>query len=436
MPTLRALVLGAATLLACGRAAAQQTPPAPPAAPAAQAQPTRLFLDCSGFYCDLDYYQREIPFVDWVRDRTDADVHLLVVNESTGGGGGGYTLTFIGQRRFQGMADTLHRFTRPGDTEDDVRSGLAGAVKLGMVRYVRGTPAAERLRVEYTPAEAATAATPARDPWDRWSFRTGMRGFFIGEKGYHYQDMNLSLSASRVTEGWKLRLSGSGSYHEDSFELDDSTTFTSIRRDFSTNLLSVRSVTGHLSVGGRASAVRSTYLNYDLNLRMAPAVEYDFFPYAESSRRQLTLLYSVGINSFDYRKVTTFDRLHETRADQSLTASLDLKQKWGSLGLSAEGATYLDDLSQNRLVLFTNADVRLVRGLSLNFFATGSRIRDQLNIQKDEQTPEEILLQQRQRLTGFRYTASVGLSYTFGSIFNNVVNPRFGGSSGGVIFYN
>jgi hypothetical protein len=165
-------------------------------------------------------------------------------------------------------------------------------------------------------------------------------------------------------------------------------------------------------------------------------VEYDFFPYSESSRRQLTLLYSVGINSFDYNKVTLFDRLHETRADHSLTASLDLKQKWGSLGLSAEGATYLDDFRQNRLVLFTNADVRLVRGLSLNFFATGSRIRDQLNIQKDEQTPEEILLQQRQRLTGFRYTASVGLSYTFGSIFNDVVNPRFGGSSGGVIFYN
>ena len=79
--------------------------------------------------------------------------------------------------------------------------------------------------------------------------------------------------------------------------------------------------------------------------------------------------------------------------------------------------------------------VRLVKGLSLNFFVTGSRIRDQLNIQKDEQTPEEILLQQRQRLTGFRYTASVGLSYTFGSIFNNVVNPRFGGSSGGIIFF-
>src|SRR6185436_18061669 len=103
MPNLRALVLGAATLLVCGRAAAQSTPPAaPPPVPATQAQPTRLFLDCSGFYCDLDYYQREIPFVDWVRDRADADVHLLVVHESTGGGGGEYTLTFIGQRRFQG----------------------------------------------------------------------------------------------------------------------------------------------------------------------------------------------------------------------------------------------------------------------------------------------------------------------------------------------
>jgi len=429
MRRFRSAALAAAFVVAAAvRAAAQQAPP--PADPA----PARLFLDCSELYCDLDYYRREIPFVDYVRERQDADVHLLVVLQGTGGGGGEYTLTFLGQRRLAGMADTLRVFTRPGDTEETVRTALSGAMKQGLLRFVRGTPAAERLTVEYHAPAAAAAATPAHDPWDHWSFRVGARGFFNGEKGYRYADSNFSLSASRITEGWKLTLSSSGTYHEDSFEIDSTTTFTNIRRDFSASLLSVRSVTRHVSVGGRASAVRSTYLNYDLSTRVAPAVEYNVFPYAESSRRQLTFNYSVGLNSFDYQSRTIFDRMHETRADQSLVASLSLRQKWGSLGFSAEGATYLDDLSQNRLVLFSNADMRLVKGLSLNFFVTGSRIRDQLNIQKDEQTPEEILLQQRQRLTSFRYTASVGLSYSFGSIFNNVVNPRFGGSSGGTIF--
>ena len=38
----------------------------------------------------------------------------------------------------------------------------------------------------------------------------------------------------------------------------------------------------------------------------------------------------------------------------------------------------------------------------------------------------------------FRLSAVVnlGFSYSFGSIFNNIVNPRFGGTSGGITFIN
>ena len=40
-------------------------------------------------------------------------------------------------------------------------------------------------------------------------------------------------------------------------------------------------------------------------------------------------------------------------------------------------------------------------------------------------TDEEILLRQRELGTEFRYWLSFGLSYRFGSIYNNAVNPRF-----------
>jgi len=42
-------------------------------------------------------------------------------------------------------------------------------------------------------------------------------------------------------------------------------------------------------------------------------------------------------------------------------------------------------------------------------------------------TEEEILLEQRQLATQYDYFLSLGLRYTFGSIYSNVVNPRFGG---------
>ncbi|HEX8242000.1 MAG TPA: hypothetical protein VF541_00845 [Longimicrobium sp.] len=431
------LALCALALLSATRAGAQETPVAPPPPAAAAQEMTRVFLDCS-LLCDTDYLHREIPFVDWVRDRADADVHLLVVNQRTGGGGAEYTLTFIGQKRFAGVADTLRHATRADASPDDVRSALAAAMKVGLLRYVRGTPAAQRLTVEYhAPEAAAAAAAQQRDPWNHWTFRAGVNGFVNGEKSFRSSYVQTSLGASRVTAGWKLQLSANGSYSENRFDIDSTTSVTSLQRDFNGSLLSVRSVTEHLSLGARGSATRSTFLNYDLYARLAAAVEYDFFPYSESSRRTLSLLYSVGVSSYDFHQRTIFERLHETRLDQSLVASLGLRQKWGSLSFSAEGAHFLDDPSQNRLVLFTSADLHLLRGLSLSFFATGSRVRDQINIQLEGQTPEEILLQQRQRLTGFRYSASMGLSYTFGSIFNNVVNPRFGGSgSGGVIIIN
>jgi hypothetical protein len=69
--------------------------------------------------------------------------------------------------------------------------------------------------------------------------------------------------------------------------------------------------------------------------------------------------------------------------------------------------------------------VRLVQGLSLNLSGHVSSINDQIYLPRDGASDEEILVQQRERATSYKYSVSLGLSYTFGSIFNNVVNPRF-----------
>jgi hypothetical protein len=46
---------------------------------------------------------------------------------------------------------------------------------------------------------------------------------------------------------------------------------------------------------------------------------------------------------------------------------------------------------------------------------------------------EDILLMRKQLATSFEYYFYVGLSYTFGSIYSNVVNPRFGTESSSYI---
>src|SRR5215208_1123271 len=89
-------LLGLAALVAAPRLHAQGA-----------ARAFSAFLDCSDFYCEPDYYRTEIAFVDHVRERTAADVHILITRERTGGGGNSFTLAFYGQRRFAGIADTL-----------------------------------------------------------------------------------------------------------------------------------------------------------------------------------------------------------------------------------------------------------------------------------------------------------------------------------------
>ena len=68
-----------------------------------------MFLDCQ-WQCDQEFLKKEITFVDWMRDRADADVHVLVTSQGTGGGGSEYTLKFIGLGRFANVEQTLRIF--------------------------------------------------------------------------------------------------------------------------------------------------------------------------------------------------------------------------------------------------------------------------------------------------------------------------------------
>ncbi|HEX2081071.1 MAG TPA: hypothetical protein VHG08_25440 [Longimicrobium sp.] len=416
-------LLRAAAALACLLASAlplRAQIPSP-----AQEGAVRVFLQCSGFYCEPDYYQTEIAFVTHVRDRSDADVHVLISPEATAAGGTAYTLAFLGQGRFAGDTLTLRHTSEPGASEDARRQGLAQVIKLGLVRYVAQTPQGARLTVSYAAPRQTAAATPERDPWNHWSFQLRGHGFFNGEQTYRSRSMLGTVSASRTTERWKLRLSVNASEDHTRFEVDSATVLTSTQTSRSVNGLLVRSLGAHLSAGVTASASRSSFFNQDMALRIAPAVEYNLYPYAESTRRQLTFRYSVGPVAYDYDQETIFERTSETRVQQALVGSLVARQPWGSVNVSAEAASFLRNFEQNRLQIGGGVELNLVRGLSLNVDGWYERLRDQLYLPAGEATEEEILLRRRQLATGFQYFAAMGLSYTFGSRFRTVVNSRF-----------
>lgn len=419
----------------------QLPPPPPPPVPLAQdiTGRVKVYIDCSGFWgCDSDYFRENLTYVDHVRDRAVADVHVLVTAQSTGAGGQEATLAFIGRGPFDRVNDQLRISWPPNSTDDAIRQALIGKIKLGLTRYVAHSEQADALRITVGAAAAKAPAGPTRDPWDYWVFRVRFNGNMNGESSTSYESFSGGVSANRVTDAWKTSISGSASYRESSYDLGEDEPYVSISRDSSLNALQVKSLTGHWSLGVRGSIGSSTYTNKKLYVTAAPAIEYNLFPYAESTRRALVFQYAVGVSSTQYRELTIYDKTSETQATHSFLVDVEARQPWGQVSASVDFSQYLTQLANYRIQSFGMVELRLKKGLSLNVGGGGSWIRDQIYLPKGDATTEEILVRQRQLATSYSYSVYFGVSYTFGSIFNNVVNPRFSSSSGGgmmVMYY-
>ncbi len=110
-----------------------------------------LYIDCST--CDNDYMRQNISFVNFVRDRKVADVHVIITYQNTGSGGEEYQLKFFGQNKFEGTADTLKFTTTPDNTGDEIRILRLNMLKLGLMQFVAKTDLASEISIAFTSDE-------------------------------------------------------------------------------------------------------------------------------------------------------------------------------------------------------------------------------------------------------------------------------------------
>jgi hypothetical protein len=420
---LRRLILAITWALVCVGGVSAQTPPQ---TTAQASSAIRVFLDCN-FGCDEEFVRREVTFVDYVRDRRDADVHILLTTESTGGGGTEYTIKFIGLGRFANVEQTLKHSAITTATQDERRKAVTEVIKQGLVRYVSESPLAARLRISVADdAKGTGQRSAAEDPWNLWVFRTNFGGSFSGEQSSTGHSLRGSASANRTTDNWKVEFSLSGSRRETKYDLGDGEIFTAHSRDFNNTNWIVKSLTAHWSAAIQSRVSSSTFLNQDLHTRTAGGVEYDIYPYSESTRRLLTLQYTLGFSTFDYKEETIYGKTSENLPEHRFQTTLSMRQPWGSSYATVYFSQFLSQPDKYSITAFGDASVRLFKGFSFNVFGEIARTRDQLYLPRGEATTEEILVQQRQLATDYRYFMSFGITYSFGSIFNNVVNPRFG----------
>jgi hypothetical protein len=400
-------------------------------APAAQkpAAPLRIFLDC--YDCDLDYLRQHVVFIDYMRDRTDADLHVLVTTQGTGSGGRSWTVKFIGLGRFQSEDRTVVFSTPQTATSDDRRKEFARQLRLGLAGYAADTAVAHELDLTFRPPAAGPASPAATvDPWSAWVFSVSGSANLSGEASRSGQSYRMSFSGRRVTEKLKMSFNVSGSESRSSFLLSDGRKVDTTSDSWGTGGTIVKSMGPRFSIGVRLNAGHSSFSNEDRSVSIYPGFEFNLFPYSDFERRSFTIWYEAGPNFYKYRELTVFDRLEETVPRHQMDVSLRFRQPWGSMNAFWGTSQDLQHLERYRSSLSGGADVRLFKGFSFNVYASHAKIKNQISLPKAGATQEEVLLRLRQLATNYSYSFNVGFTYSFGSIFTSVVNPRFGGTGG------
>jgi hypothetical protein len=384
----------------------------------------KIYLDCK--VCDNTFIKQNLGNVQFVRDQGQGDVHLFFLTQNNGSGGRLYEIDFIGKKSLEAINYKLSFSTNTNMTNDDIRKKILEYIKLGLVRFwiEKGTLEGVSVTVPTPEAEEDISKTEVKDPWNYWVFRVGANGWFSGQESNKSSNVNFNFSAKRVTEKNKFSFRIGFNENKNTFTFDGED-IISINSGKNLNVNDVISISDHWSVGAFGNLGTSTFGNYDVYWSFQPAIEYNFFKYDDSAKKQLVLSYRNGLRYNDYIERSVYAKNDELLWQHSISLGGSVRQVWGNINGEASFDQFLHDTTLNALNFYLGANIRLFKGFNFNIGGNYSITRNQINLPAGNVSLEELLLQQQQLESGYNYWFNVGISYSFGSIYNTIVNPRF-----------
>lgn len=380
-----------------------------------------VFVDCD--FCDRNYIRRQLDFANHVRDQDDADIYILVTSQRTGSGGRAYKLAFEGKNELEGIRHTLEHTARQDETDDERRSGRMRVIKMGLMPYMAKAGKSTDFDIGYEAVSTTQIGLGQDDPWNNWVFNISVGGGYDGEESEEELDFDGGIRVQRVTEALKFVADLDVELEQENFDSGEEI-IKNKSSEVDADVVLAKSINDHWSYGFVTGFRAATFTNIKGRVDFNPAIEYNVYPWNESDRRSITFAYFPGIQRVVYNTETLFGKTSETIFRHTLRAQMIFEQPWGEVFAQVEGSHLLNDLSKNRLELFSFVDVRVARGVSVFLRGSVEIIHDQLFLAKGDVSLEEVLLRQRQLATDFEVSASIGLRFTFGSTYNNVVNQR------------
>jgi hypothetical protein len=384
----------------------------------------RVFMDCDD--CDMNRLREEVKFIHYVRDRELADVHVFVDEMGTGGGGVTYSIAYIGKGAFEGSTDTLRFIRLPIETYMEYSEGLHNTILMGLMPYVARTSVGRSIRITFDQDdinERTVFEQPTVDPWNYWVFEIDAGGDFQKETYESDYSIRSGFEARRITEEWKTEAEFYQRFRSRTVNQDEDVHYINYKVvDFDFDL--VKSLGDHWAAGISGDASSNTSRNRKLLMGLFAAVEFSLFPYREVSRREVTLSYHIGMDHQSYFEETIYLKMNEYLPRHDLEFDLRFNQPWGYARTSLNLSQYLNDPSKFYIGFNGRMRWRIYKGLTVNLGGSYGIVRNQVYLARNEATYEEILLKVKRIKTDFEFDIYFGFGYTFGSLYNNVVNPR------------
>ncbi len=386
---------------------------------------TRLNLFIDGGDINIDFVKSELKCVNFVRTRQDADVYLMITSQ-TNAENSSYELFFVGNNQFSCLVDSLKYTVKLIMTEDEKRSIFMRFLRIGLVRYLSHTNQVTGMDVTFEIDSSAIDTAVEIDQWKFWVFNINGNSSFNKERASLIGEYNFSFTANKTTEEMKIDFgastgSGINEYYSSEGTITSRTSSKSIYGQY------VKSINQHWSAGLFSGSGSSLYSNEKFHLSIAPALEYNLFPYSQCQRKLFTITWYIAYNYYDYFKTTLYEKSNENLIQNRMNISLNTIQPWGSIQFSISASHYFNDFSKNHLSFYSNTDLHIFKGLYLNLNIGYEIVHDQINLEKGSESQEELLLHRKEIATSYFLMFNTGITYSFGSKFSNVVNQRING---------
>ncbi len=382
-----------------------------------------FFLECDD--CDFNFVRQRLKTISFVRNPAQADVHILSTESGTGSGGRKYFLQFIGLNRFVGQNTEYTYFSDQSETTDDIRNGLLKLIKTGVLHYYSVAGIEVNVEIKFDDESLTTNFFDIYDPWNKWIFYVDVGGDFEQEESKNEFSYNIGGSIDKITEKWKTE---TFFFLNNSFEtfIDEGDEIKNEQRRILTSANFIKSLSPHWSLGSFARYYSDTYMNTKHSIGVSVGIEYNVFPWTLSDRKIFIFRYTAGNSFRQYYEETIYNKTKELLWFQAAEIAFEVIQPWGDIETSIEGLHFFHDFSKNRLNFESEISVRLSKQLSVFFEFEADVIHDQFYLTKKRGASlEDLLLERRKLATAYELRGQVGFRFTFGSIYNNVVNERF-----------